>query len=91
MKYAPNYTQPTNPSLMPNYISPEEEAHQKQEEIKRQAKIKQAKEFMFHLNIPTFDLGTVFNYIDLLTLYDILNDPDKVKELIFKLNNKALW
>jgi hypothetical protein len=66
-----------------NYLSPEEEA----KIIARKAKLQKMKETMKILNIPVED----FVCVPLEKLYDILMDETKMKEIMTKLNNRALW
>jgi len=47
----------------------------------------EAKEFLEKLDFKTGD----FTISNLIYLYNILNDPEKVKEIFTKLNNKAFW
>jgi hypothetical protein len=72
-----------------NYISPIEEDKIIAAQIAKRAKMKQMKETMKILNIPVEDFGIVC--VPLEKLYDILMDETKMKEIMTKLNNKALW
>ena len=57
-----------------------------EERQKIREKFEKVKIFLAKLNIPFYD-----SKINIMDLYNILNDPEKAKELFAKLNNKAFW
>ena len=57
-----------------------------EERQKIREKFEKVKIFLAKLNIPFYD-----SKINIMDLYNILNDPEKAKEIFTKLNNKAFW
>ncbi len=58
-------------------------------ELEENKKNQLASKLMINLGIPLTTSPITTNFISIVELYDIFMDKEKLKELIFKLNNKA--